>query len=125
MDTLRIEHAAAIARVREQEEVVAALQKRFNEVNEEYRNKKQQGMTIADAVGYDLMLRVQEKEIDQARETLALRKKEEESKRNEVIHAKTDKATIERLKRRSGSFIRNPCKRAKNNLLMNLYPTPV
>ena len=66
LDTLSIEHAAAIARVREQEAVVAALQQRFDEVNEEYRDRKQQGMTIADAVGYDLMLRVQEKEIEQA-----------------------------------------------------------
>ena len=95
LDTLRIEHAAAIARVREQEAVVAALQQRFDEVNQEYREKKQQGMTIADAVGYDLMLQVQEMEIQKAQETLALRKKEEESKRNEVIRAKTDKALSE------------------------------
>lgn len=98
LDTLRIEHAAAMARVREQEAVVAALEQRFTEVNEEYRQKKEQGMTIADAVGYDLMLRVQEKEIQKALATLSLRKKEEEIKRNEVIEAKTDKATIEKLK---------------------------
>lgn len=117
LDTLRIEHAAAIARVREQEEVVAALQKRFNEVNEEYRNKKQQGMTIADAVGYDLMLRVQEKEIDQARETLALRKKEEESKRNEVIHAKTDKATIEKLKEKKWKLYQKSVQKSEEQFI--------
>ena len=98
LDSLRIEHAAAIARVREQEAVLQALQQQFDEVNEEYRDRKQQGMTIADAVGYDLMLRVQEKEIEKATEELRARKRAEEAKRKEVIHAKTDKATIEKLK---------------------------
>lgn len=98
LDSLRIEHAAAIARVREQEAVLQALQQQFDEVNEEYRDRKQQGMTIADAVGYDLMLRVQEKEIEKANEELRVRKRAEEAKRKEVIHAKTDKATIEKLK---------------------------
>ena len=68
-------------------------------VIEQYiRCRKQQGMTIADAVGYDLMLRVQEKEIEKANDELRVRKRAEESKRKEVIHAKTDKATIEKLK---------------------------
>ena len=98
LDSLRIEHAAAIARVREQEAVVQTLQQQFDEVNAEYRDRKQQGMTIADAVGYDLMLRVQVKEIEKANDELRARKRAEESKRKEVIHAKTDKATIEKLK---------------------------
>ena len=109
LDTLRIEHAAAIARVREQEAVVAALQQRFDEVNEEYRDRKQQGMTIADAVGYDLILRVQE--------TLALRKSEEESKRNEVIHAKTDKATIEKLKEKKWKLYQKSVQKSEEQFI--------
>ena len=98
LDSLRIEHAAAIARVREQEAVVQTLQQQFDEVNAEYRDRKQQGMTIADAVGYDLMLRVQEKEIEKANDELRVRKRAEESKRKEVIYATPDKATREKLK---------------------------
>ena len=113
LDTLRIEHAAAIARVREQEAVVAALQQRFDEVNEEYRDRKQQGMTIADAVGYDLILRVQEKEIEKARETLALRKSEEESKR----HAKTDKATIEKLKEKKWKLYQKSVQKSEEQFI--------
>ena len=45
LDSLRIEHAAAIARVREQEAVVQTLQQQFDEVNAEYRDRKQQVMT--------------------------------------------------------------------------------
>lgn len=117
LDTLRIEHAVAIARVREQEAVVAALQQRFDEVNQEYREKKQQSMTIADAVGYDLMLQVQEMEIQKAQETLALRKREEESKRNEVIHAKTDKATIEKLKEKKWQLYQKSVQKSEEQFI--------
>ena len=98
LEALQIEHAAAIAKVREQEAVVRALQHRFDEVNQEYRRRKLEGMSIADAAGYDLSLRVQEQEIQKALRVLAEYRKAEEAKRNEVIAAKTDKATIEKLK---------------------------
>ena len=93
------------------------MQQRFDEVNEEYRDRKQQGMTIADAVGYDLILRVQEKEIEKARETLALRKSEEESKRNEVIHAKTDKATIEKLKEKKWKLYQKSVQKSEEQFI--------
>ena len=93
LDALRAEHAAAIAKVREQEAVVDCLTQRFRSVNEEYRVRKSHGMTVADAMGYDLMLRTQEKEIQAAAKVL-----EELRRAEEVIAAKTDKATIEKLK---------------------------
>ena len=74
------------------------MQHRFDEVNQEYRRRKLEGMSIADAAGYDLSLRVQEQEIQKALRVLAEYRKAEEAKRNEVIAAKTDKATIEKLK---------------------------
>lgn len=74
-------------------------------------------MTIADAVGYDLILRVQEKEIEKARETLALRKSEEESKRNEVIHAKTDKATIEKLKEKKWKLYQKSVQKSEEQFI--------
>ena len=96
LDALRIEHAAALARVREQEAKVDALQNEFETVNQEYRRRKCEGMTIADAFGFDVMLRAQEREIQKAQQVLDNYRKDEEAKRNEVIAAKTDKATIEK-----------------------------
>lgn len=98
LDALQAEHAALLARVREQEAVVEAQQRKFDEVNEEYRQRKAEGMTVADAAGYDIMLRVQEKEIEKAQKKLEEYRRAEEAKRSEVIAAKTDKATIEKLK---------------------------
>lgn len=98
LDALRAEHAAAIAKVREQETVVDRLTQSFRSVNEEYRVRKTHGMTVADAMGYDLMLRTREKEIEAASNILRELRTAEEQKRDEVIAAKTDKATIEKLK---------------------------
>ena len=55
-------------------------------------------MTVADAMGYDLMLRTQEKEIQAAAKALEELRRVEEQKREAVIAAKRDKATIEKLK---------------------------
>lgn len=98
LDALRTEHAAAIARVREQEAVVDNLIKCFDRVNREYREKKELGMTVADAMSYDIMLRAQEVKIQNAEKELIDLRHAEEQKREEVIEAKTEKATIEKLR---------------------------
>ena len=98
LDALRAEHAAAIAGTREQETVVDRLTQSFRSVNEEYRVRKAHGMTVADAMGYDLMLRTQEKEIQAAAKALEELRRVEDQKREAVIAAKRDKATIEKLK---------------------------
>ncbi len=98
LDALRTEHAAAIAKVRDQEAVVENLVKCFDRVNREYREKKEHGMTVADAMSYDIMLRAQEVKIHNAENELEVFRQEEEKKREEVIEAKTEKATIEKLK---------------------------
>lgn len=98
LDALRTEHAAAIARVREQEAVVENLIKCFDRVNREYREKKELGMTVADAMSYDIMLRAQEVKIQNAEKELKELRQAEEQKREEVIEAKTEKATIEKLR---------------------------
>lgn len=98
LDALRTEHAAAIARVREQEAVVENLIKCFDRVNREYREKKELGMTVADAMSYDIMLRAQEVKIQNAEKELKELRQVEEQKREEVIEAKTEKATIEKLR---------------------------
>lgn len=98
LDALRAEHAATITRVREQEREVEALNQKFDEINAEYRQKKMEGMTIADAVIFDGVLRVQENEIQKALRVLEECRRAEEVKRSEVIAARTDKATVEKLR---------------------------
>ena len=98
LEARQIEHAAALAQVREKEAVVAALREKFHEVNLDYRERKAVGMTIADAYGFELALETQENAIKQALAVLAECRREEEKRRAAVIAAKTDKAVLEKLK---------------------------
>ena len=108
LDALRIEHAAALARVREQEE---------------YRRRKCEGMTIADAFGFDVMLRAQEREIQKAQQVLDNYRKDEEAKRNEVIAAKTDKATIEKLKEKKLELYRKSVQKSEEQFIDEFVST--
>lgn len=98
LDAVKAEHASALLKVREQEDVIDELVKQFQDVNNEYRERKMNGMTIADAMSFDIMLRAQERKIEYENNVLTKLKHDEEVKREKVHQAKTDKATIEKIK---------------------------
>lgn len=98
LDALITEHAAILARVRAQEEAVDALQRNYRAFNEAYCRQKEEGMTIAEARSCNIALRVQERDIQRALETLQAVRQEAENKRAEVVKAKQDGAVIEKLK---------------------------
>ena len=52
LDSLKGEHAAILARVREQEDVLEAVWRDYRDCNEEYRRRKLEGITVADAMFY-------------------------------------------------------------------------
>ena len=95
---VKAEHASALLKVRQQEDVIDNLVKEFDDINNQYRQKKMTGMTIADAMSFDIMLRAQERKIDYEKNILVKLKHDEEEKRERVRQAKTDKATIEKIK---------------------------
>lgn len=98
LDAVRAEHAIALEHVRRQEEKIESLQNKYNEVNAQYRTRKAEGMTIAEAMGFDTSLQVQEHAIQHAQLVLLGLKQEEEQKREAVVQAKKDSASIEKLK---------------------------
>jgi flagellar FliJ protein len=98
LDALQGEHALLIAKVREQEERVEQLQQEYRSCNEEYRTRKQEGMTVLDATSYQRWLRTLEHEIRQETQTLEERKLEAEQKREEVVGAKMETSSLEKLK---------------------------
>lgn len=98
LDALRGEHAAVLARLREQEARLQAAQDEYRDYNDEFCRRKAEGLTILDAMTYENGLRVLEKRI--AMETEALRRvqREEEAKRAEVVEAKRETKTLELLR---------------------------
>jgi flagellar FliJ protein len=92
LDALQGEHALLLAKVREQEELIDQLQQQYHDYNEEYRTRKQEGMTVLDATSYQRYLRTQETQV------LEERRHEAENKREEVVNAKMETSSLEKLK---------------------------
>ena len=98
LDALKGEHAAILAQIREQEAVLEAVWQEYRDCNEEFRQRKAEGITITDAMFYQNGLRVLEYDIQRETDKLEELKKKEEAKRQEVVDAKIDTSSIEKLK---------------------------
>ena len=98
LDALKGEHADILAQVHAQEDVLEAAWQEYRECNEEYRQRKAEGMTITDALVYQNGLRVLERNIQRETDKLEALRKKEEKKRQEVVDAKIDTSSIEKLK---------------------------
>ena len=98
LNSLKNEHGIILAAIREQEEVLDEVWRRYREYNEEFCERKRSGMTAMDAVMYQSALRAQEMEIQRETEKLEKLQQEEEKKRNEVVEAKKETASLEKLR---------------------------
>ena len=98
LDALKGEHAAILAEVREQEERLEAVWRDYRDCNEEYRQRKAEGIAIMDAMFYQNGLRVLEADIQRESDKLEELRRKEEAKRQEVVDAKIDTSSIEKLK---------------------------
>lgn len=98
LDSLRAEHGAILAQLRRQEEVLERVQRRYSDVNDEFRAKKSTGLTVANAMGYESGLRVLDQDIKREATRLEEIKAAEAAKRQEVVVARQETAAIEKLK---------------------------
>lgn len=98
LSSLQTEHGAILAQVREQERRVEELESEYQCLDGEFAQRKLEGISILDAMKYEQYLRAMERQIQQALERLAQLKKQEEAKRAEVVAAKQDTSSIEKLR---------------------------
>jgi len=117
LDALRGEHAAILARVREQEDVLEAVWQDYRDCNEEYRQRKAEGLSIMDAMVYQNGLRVLENQIQRETGKLDELKKQEERKRQEVVDAKIDTSSIEKLKEHKLEDYNKAVQKSEENLI--------
>lgn len=92
------EYGKAMRRVQEQRTRLEAVQQRYQETNQQFREEAAAGISIADAMAFETGLRALEREI--AREAKALRdlEAEAEKRRVQMLQAHQDAAMLERLK---------------------------
>lgn len=98
LDALEAEHAAAMAKVHEQEGVLDAVWQEYRDCNAEYREKKAQGLSITEAMIYESSLRSGELHIQRETKKLEKLQEEAEKKREEMVEAKIDTSSLEKLK---------------------------
>ena len=74
------------------------LEGEHRQVDGEFSQRKLEGLTILDALNYEQYLRALEREIQAARQKLEHLRQQEEKKRAQVVEARKETATIEKLK---------------------------
>lgn len=105
LDLLMGEHAAVLARVREQEAAVEAAERRYAEQNELFTEKKSTGITISEALMYENGLRVLEQEIRVEADKLEKVRRLETEKREQVVEARKETSSLEKLREKKlGSY---------------------
>lgn len=98
LDSKQGEHGKAINAVKEQEEIIVKLQKEFSECNVKFRERSIHGLTAIEAIGFESYMKFLGERIKKENDRLDELKKLEEIKRSEVVEAKMETSTIERLK---------------------------
>ena len=98
LSALQTEHAAILARVHAQEDLLEELENYYRELDVEFTERKLEGITILDAMQYEQYLRATERQIEEAVEILERLRAEAEAKRLEVVEAKKDTSSIEKLR---------------------------
>lgn len=93
-----VEHGAAAAKAREQEEVFNAVQTRRTEYEDEYRQKKMAGLNIWELQLYQDCLEALHREETREQERLKQLQRIEEEKRSRVVESRMETATLEKLR---------------------------
>ncbi len=98
LESRQNEYAKALAQLREQQARVDDAKERYRRTNQQFREQAANGITAADALGFENGLRALEHEI--ARETRRLEelRQKAEEKRALVVEAHKDATMLERLK---------------------------
>lgn len=98
LDALQGEHAEILARVRAQEEFLDGLWARYRAYNDEYQERAREGLPLTDALMYQNGLRAAELEIQRETQRLERLRVQAEKKREEVVEAKKETSSIEKLR---------------------------
>ena len=98
LESLQAEHAAILARIRRQEERIERMEADYRALSSEFNQRKAEGITVLEAMKYEQYLRSSERQLEEAYEHLRSLYQQEEKKRNEVVEAKKETSSIEKLK---------------------------
>lgn len=117
LDSLQAEHGAILARVKRQEELIERLEADYRALAGEFNQRKAEGISILDAMKYEQYLRSSERELEEAYSHLAKLQKQEEEKRSEVVDAKKETSSIEKLKEKKLEIYNKAVQKSEENMI--------
>ena len=82
-------------------------------MDHKFGRMKVEGINILDAMKYEQYLRAMERQIQEAYEHLAELREQEEAKRNQVVEAKKETSSIEKLKEKKLDAYRKSVQKAE------------
>ncbi len=97
-NNLRNEYSQIAQRVRQQEQKINDLNAEFAGCRNEFEARKKQGCTVNTMLTYDGYLNSIRRQIEAEKKVLAQLRQEEEKKRQEMVRAKVETSSFERLK---------------------------
>ena len=98
LDALRAEHGAVLVRVRAQEKVIEGLEEEYRQADGDFTRRKLEGINILDALNYEQYLRSLERKLREEYQKRESLRRIEEQKRAQVVEARKETATIEKLR---------------------------
>lgn len=98
LDYLKSEHAEILKEIRDQEELIKTIQEQYVTCADHLRKEQRQGITVMKIYTYENYLDVLTYQIKKEQEVLELLIKKEAVKRRQVVEAKKESASIEKLK---------------------------
>ena len=123
LSALQTEHATILARVHAQEDLLEELENYYSELDAEFTERKLEGITILDAMQYEQYLRATERQIEEAVEILKQLQAEAEAKRLEVVEAKKDTSSIEKLREKKLDLYNKEAAKAEERFLEEFVST--
>lgn len=101
LDEAKGKYAKAVADVNAQNELIAKVVEELTEVNGELNQRNSEGITILEYQGYKRYIKILENKIQEEEEKLYSLQKVEQGRRREMVIAKTDVMSIEKLREKS------------------------
>ena len=117
LDSLRNEHGAILAQVKRQEDLIERMEADYRALAGEFNQRKLEGITVLEAMKYEQYLRSSERELEEAYERLAELRRQEEAKRAEVVEARKETSSIEKLKEKKLDAYNKAVQKSEENLI--------
>lgn len=123
LDSLQTEHGAILAKVRRQEALIEELEAAYRHLAQEFNRRKLEGISILDAMKYEQYLRSSERQLEEAYQHLAELQKQEEAKRDEVVEAKKETSSIEKLREKKLESYNKAMQKSEEAMIDELVST--